>query len=170
MEKNIISTLDTACQERPNKLFICWAKAPNEIYCHHAILTIEAPQLGLFDATIAEITLEKIVNLIEKSQIKGTSTITLKRFLPFIHNGNKIQVPLNDDDLITMLTLDAWTKGKDGKKLQIKEAPKKLTLKVNDSIHELNFNPSALKTPYLLIEKSIDEMSIGDTINQTIMF
>ncbi len=171
MEYNIISTIDgkSASFNDQNHLFIQWAKAYNKIYCHHAYIVISAPELTLFDEQIAEITVEKIINFIDKKTIVGATTFALTRFLPFTIDGNKINIPLNDEDLIKILTLNFWTKCKDNSESQLKEAPNKLTWIVGKSVNHMDFDCNNSCTPYMMIQEVLSSLSNGDIANQTII-
>ena len=80
-------------------------------------------------------------------------------------------MPLNSASIIKGLSLNMWTKFKNGERGTLKEYPIRLIYQVGDEeMKELAFNHIALQTPYLMGEPLFANLKDGEKVDTVINF
>lgn len=112
------------------KLKITWAKAFNEIYCHHASLYIPFISDSLFSPELVKITVHVRENIIEKGGITGFVAKSISRFFPIMYENNYIKIDLKTPEILDSLCENGWTRLKSGER----GLPKSFPLSIESSI------------------------------------
>lgn len=147
-----------------HSLRLTWSKAFNEIYCHHATLFIPAEQFSLFspEHVTVSVTVRKIIILNRKRRHIDRR---FSCFMPCISTEDGIKVPLNSTEIVEALSLNTWTRKKDGSRSMLKEFPVNVSYRM-DYDREIAF-PLA-RTPFLADEEKFAGMSNGDKLDTEI--
>lgn len=153
-----------------NRLTIVWSKDFNEISYHHAELMIKGEIGSLFAIPTARLEATECVRMIRNSAYIGASTVVKTGYLPFTNRDGFYHIAIDNVEILKILILNQWTKGKNGRKLQLKEFPTSLSIQVNEQSFDINFDIERGKTPYLMIEPQLEEMKDGDRLIQNIIF
>lgn len=153
-----------------HRLDITWAKAFDEVYCHHASLFIPFLQESLFDVPVlAKIGVTVRYNTVKGRKIISTSCSDFQKFLPCAQTDGGLIVQLNSAPLIDALSLNSWTTLKNGKRGTQKEFPTRIFYVIGDKDPvELPFNPAA--TPYLSAENQLSGLADGAKLDTAIYF
>lgn len=153
-----------------HRLDTTWAKAFDEIYCHHASLFIPYRPESLFDIPdIIMIGVTVRYNNVKKRKIISTSCSDFQNFLP-CHNANGgLIVPINSAKLIDALSINSWTSLKGGKRGTQKEFPTRIFYVIGDKDPvSLPFETDA--TPYLAAENKFSNIVDDKTVDTSIIF
>lgn len=153
-----------------HRLDITWAKAFDEVYCHHASLFIPFVQESLFDIPgLVKIGVTVRYNTVKGRKIISTSCSDFQKFLPCTQTDGGLIVQLNSSQLIDALSLNSWTTLKNGKRGTQKEFPTRIFYAVgeNDTV-ELPF--CANSTPFLTSEDRFSELADGEKLDTVIYF
>lgn len=153
---------------KKSRLHITWAKGLGEIYCHHASLfipyTLLIPKIVHVGVTIR-------TNIIDDKKIINYFDRSSAFYLPCESTEGGIIIPLNSPIIIDGISLNLWTKLKEGERGTLKAFPINMFYKIREEPKVfLPFNHEKEKTPYLISESDFVNMKDGDKINATINF
>lgn len=151
-----------------HRLDITWAKAFDEVYCHHASLFIPYTPDSLFDTPeLVKIGVTARYNTVKGRKVLSSSYSDFQKFLPCAPAGGGIIVQLNSAQLIDAISLNSWTSLKNGSRGTQKEFPIRIfyTIEDNESV-ELPFKADS--TPYLVAEDQLSGLADGEKLNSTI--
>lgn len=153
-----------------HRLYITWAKAFGEIYCHHAYLFIPFVPESLFDfPNLAKICVTVRYNTIKDRKIISSSCYDVQQLLPCLQVKDGLRVDINSAKLIDAMCLNSWTTLRDGSRGSQKEFPTRILYSFDDKDPvELPFAHDA--TPFLMFEKRFADLSDGDKFDTTICF
>lgn len=151
-------------------LSITWHKVENEIYCHHAYISLPVKWQSLFAPINSEITIETVSKSRNTDNIWTSYFHKVMRILPINKSTvGSYQVNLNSPEILDALTLNEWTLGKNGKKVTLKAYPIRLTAKVDDRNYIFNFDGALWQTPRLICNKEVEQMQLGEKL-ETIIY
>lgn len=147
-------------------LAITWAKAFDEVYCHHASLFIPYPKDSGIYPEIIKIGFSLRTNIIEKKKIVSFYDIRKDFYLMPQAVDEGLTINLNSTPIVEALALNLWTTVKDNKRGSLKEFPTYLFYQIDD-MEEVSLPFSQIKggTPYLYSESNFAEMNNGDMID-----
>lgn len=151
--------------EHSSIIHITWAKAFDEIYCHHASLFIPYVATSLFPPEIVCVGVTVRLNNIKKGKVISSYDRTDYCYLPCLQVEGGLSVPIDSTKLIDDLSLNIWTTLKHGKRGSLKVFPLSIFYQIlgEDKITIL-FNHIQAKTPYLISEPEFDGMNDGDKV------
>ena len=151
------------------KLLITWAKAFNDVYCHHASLEIPYHGSSLFPPETIKIGLSIRSNNIVKSVVKSFYDNHVYFYLPCVVSQYSLAVPLNAEDIVSALELNSWSMLRSGKRA----APKSYLLALSYVLpdrEEISYTFEAEHTPYMECEHRFMTMADGDYLSAEIEF
>lgn len=165
--EEIEAPVNPACE-----LLISWAKAFDEIYCHHAYLKLP------FDANnndldeVAKVSLKIRLNIIENGEISSHWDKTISRFLPVKKEEDNIIVPIDSIDILDGLCENGWTTLKGGKRGAPKSFPLSISVtfeKNKDSDNtDFPFLHTEGKFPYTICEQFFNDLQNSQKIDISI--
>lgn len=155
--------------ESKHLLSITWGKAFDEIYCHHASLSIPYHPDSLFAPEYVRIGITIRTNIIKKKKIDKSLDAQISKYLPCALSGQSLIVALNDTAIVDALCLNSWSSLKNNKRGTPKQIPVNISYSI-DGIEEfvLPFDIGNNGTPYLMFEKEFESMANGDKIDTNI--
>ena len=151
------------------KLHITWAKAFNEVYCHHASLEIPYHSSSLFPPETIKIGLSIRRNNIVKKVVQSSYDSLVYFYLPCILSNDSILVPLNAEYIVSAIELNSWSKLRSGKRA----APKSYLLALSYELpggQEFTYTFETGHTPYLECESRFETMVDGDKFCAEVVF
>lgn len=150
-------------------LCITWAKAFNEIYCHHASLTLPLVINSLFAPEIAKVSVNVRFNTIEKGVVKNFSDKTISRYLPVKFDNQSIIIQLNSTEILDSLCENGWTTLKGGKRGAPKSFPLAISVSLEDTIvSEFPFLYESGKFPFTICETVFNSLNDSEKVETTI--
>ena len=151
-------------------LHIVWAKAFDEIYCHHASLFIPDVSNSLFPPELVCVGVESRKKVLLKKKKKNIDK-EVSNYLPVTQFEGGLLVPLNSTQIVDAISLNSWSMFKTGKRKELKEFPTSIFYKIDSGEKiTLPFNFKEKKTPYLLFESQFGDISGGDKVESKIEF
>ena len=153
-----------------HRLDITWAKAFDEVYCHHASLFIPfASELFVDAPLLVQVGVRVRYNTVKGRKIISATYSDFKNYLPCVQQDGGLIVPINSSQLIDAISLNTWTSLKNGKRGTLKEFPTRLFYLIGENYKvELPFNTDT--TPYLFFEKQFSELVDGQKIDTSFFF
>lgn len=156
--------------EKHTILRITWGKAFDEIYCHHASLFIPYISSSLFPPEFVRVGVTVRDNIIEKGKIVFYNDRTSSCYLRCTIIENGLDIPLNDALLLNGLSIDSWTKLRNGHRGIHKNFPISLFYQLpNTDPIFISINHAQKRTPYLISEPKFAGLKNGDKIDVEIL-
>ena len=151
-------------------LQIVWAKAFDEVYCHHASLFIPDTSNSLFPPEFVCVGVESRKRVLLKKKMKNIDE-EVSNYLPVTPIDDGLLVPLNSTQIIDAISLNSWSTFKTGKRKELKEFPISIFYKIDSGEKiTLPFNFKEKKIPYLLFESQFGDISDGEKVESKIEF
>lgn len=152
-------------------LKIIWAKAFNEVYCHHASLNFPFFPVGLFPDTYFKVSVKIRQQVIEKGNVKSFSDKIVSAHLEGNYNNdNTVLIPLNSVRILDGLCENEWTSLKNGERGKTKSFPLSISVENDNKKHlEFSFHHLEGKFPFTICESEFNKLSDDEKLETIIV-
>lgn len=151
-------------------LNIVWAKAFDEIYCHHAYLTFSFIPGELLFNEYFKISVGIRQQTIEKGKVKNFTDKVVSAHIPGIYNDGKITIPLNSVKILDSLCENGWTSLKNGERGTTKSFPLYISIDHdNTNPFEYSFQHSEGKFPFTICENEFNKLNNDEKLETIIV-
>ena len=147
-------------------LRITWAKAFDEVYCHHASLFVPRESQSLFPPEVVRIGVVARTNIVEDKKVKSYYNQTESCYLPCDIVADGFDVLITSTSLIDKICLDSWTTLKNKARGIHKQFPTAIFYQIHGEpqrVFPIDFEN--WNTPYLLSEPKILELKEGEKVD-----